>query len=87
MLEEQNAVVVSTYKETYKEVSAVIVSILIVCVRVLVVFGGWTDAFLLRDFSINPGWMRDSQDYNLFEIKNIRRSRPSGCPVPKQQIE
>jgi hypothetical protein len=51
MLEEQNAVVVSTYKETYKEVSAVIVSILIVCVRVLVVFGGWTDAFLLRDFS------------------------------------
>ena len=40
MLEEQNAVVVSTYKETYKEVSAVIVSILIVCVRVLVVLGG-----------------------------------------------
>jgi hypothetical protein len=39
MLEEQNAVLVSTYKETYKEVSAVIVSILIVCVRVLVVFG------------------------------------------------
>jgi hypothetical protein len=35
MLEEQNAVVVSTYKETYKEVSAVIVSILIVCVRFL----------------------------------------------------
>jgi hypothetical protein len=39
MLEEQNAVLVSTYKETYKEVSAVIVSILIVCVRMLVVFG------------------------------------------------
>jgi hypothetical protein len=79
MLEEQNAVVVSTHKETYKEVSAVIVSILIVCVR----FFGWTDAFLLRDFSRNPGWMRDSLDYNLFEIKNLRRSCPSGCPVPK----